>query len=381
VSDLILTQQLDTVHPSAVADTVGDAVALALTDQMVGLSSIQRITIAADAMGDTGDGRTLTAHLTATFSDDTTQTFDIDSDGEWGGSFPLDSNLITLLPVLLEGGPTVISVAPNLYLITAFAKDGCYITDFEVTAEETLPDEDADGVRVYVLATQTDGLVPGQTIGTPTSYCTIAQVRALGFEDEDTYPDQTIVDAIARSTDAIDRYTANFFAPRDLIVRAELGSRGLAPVPMTLQSVTSVEFEATQQAIAVSSYRVHSSTTIGDWNGVQFAIAGFDDTISGAEREYGGFATLFAPGRYVLISGSFGEATVPARVVAQCAILASEDLSGTLDVDSAGIQQEQTPGWRRIWNASADMSRTTGSARVDRALREFRRDVFAAVGV
>jgi hypothetical protein len=223
------------------------------------------------------------------------------------------------------------------------------------------------------------------------AYCAISDVRTLaGLEDTGDVLDATITAAIADASDSIERYCADYFSPvAGVTVRAELGGRGVAMLPLTVTdpatSVTNVVFEATSTSLASVSYRVHSSTMIGDYDGIQFAVAGWDDTINGAERENGGFATLFAPGRFLIVTLTAGKPTTPGRVVRQCALLAAGYINGTTDVEQAGIVLERGAGGRggaqTGWQPGTTASRTTGDSRVDRALREFRRDAVAATGI
>lgn len=201
-------------------------------------------------------------------------------------------------------------------------------------------------------------------------YCSRADVRALGFPDVEDATDAIIDRAILEATEAIDEYCDEWFLPREATIRAELGGRGIVPINRTVQSITSVIFEAMNNVIAPASYLIHSSTTQGDFDGIHFAVAGWDDTIAGAEREMGGFSALFAPGRFIRATGVYGRTSCPGRVRAQCAILAQSYINGITDVDSEGTAGG---GLAAKWFPGAHTTRTTGNSQVDRALRQYRR--------
>jgi hypothetical protein len=94
----------------------------------------------------------------------------------------------------------------------------------------------------------------------------------------------------------------------------------------------------------------------------------------------GGFSTLFAPGRALIVTGIYGWPTTPSRVKTISSQLSADILGGVTDVESADMRPSrgaETKTGPLVYN----LTRTTGSSQADRALRQYRRDNVAVAGV
>lgn len=220
------------------------------------------------------------------------------------------------------------------------------------------------------------------------SYCAVADVRALGITEEQA-SDEVVESAIAGAEDVVNRFTGDLFEPTELTVAGTVGDDGAVRLPLTVTdpgAVTAVAWaETPDSAMGTDSYTVSTSLTPGAADAVWLRRRGWDDEISGAEREVGGFRNLNRVGRRVLVTGTFGWAAVPLAVRNATVRLAVASLQpvGTSDeqaLRAAGVRSLSVEGYAVSFE-SRSLSATTGDLTVDTALRDYRRDAYSLVGI
>ena len=183
---------------------------------------------------------------------------------------------------------------------------------------------------------------------------------------------------ILEAEESVNRYCGDYFEPTALSnVQAVIGNRGVCILPYRVQTISSVIPIGGTTPFATTTYIVHSSGTPGDWDGLEFAIQGYDALIVGAEPWHGGFGALFRPGIRVTVAGTFGWSAVPGKVRRATALItASLTQPVTINAPSmAGVQSNSVEGASVTYFAGVnDISRpTTGNLDADRLLQEFRR--------
>lgn len=213
-------------------------------------------------------------------------------------------------------------------------------------------------------------------------YATLAAVRAAGATPAVT--DAQITAALDAAKERIDRFTEDTFeTTAPLTVRALL-SGGTAPLPLRVQSVTSVRF-ADQPAgsgiadVAPSSYAVRSSAVTGDIDAVQLIGYGL---LSASLLD-----VTYEPVRFgdrsadtpVLVTGIFGWELTPDAVRDAAVQLALIELPATASGGAVNVEGDADLGIAPTVPVLAGTTRTmspgssTGSAYADSLLMPYRR--------
>jgi hypothetical protein len=213
------------------------------------------------------------------------------------------------------------------------------------------------------------------------AYATEQQARDAGAVGTSV----EVVAAVAAADAAIDRYTADSFAPYTGTVVADVAANGVALLHRRVQSVTAVRLAGSSTTIGAGAYRVTSSDIPGEVDAVQFGGAGlYDELVVGAEPWNGGYVGLVsrAANSRVEVEGSFGWDAPPPQVVQASALLAAmstiadaaarEAAAGSegIDVDDEGNVLSITVNGMDPATGEA-ASRTTGNASVDAMLAPF----------
>lgn len=166
-------------------------------------------------------------------------------------------------------------------------------------------------------------------------YASIDQARAAGATGDDA----AVVTALGTARRLVDAYTSAWWEPTAASIVASVGADGLVLLPRVVRTVDRVSpVGGVEAAYPVSGYRVYSSDTLGQVDGVQLAAGAWADaTVVGAEPWHGGYANLFGGVQRVTVTGTFGAAAPPPEVVDAAAALAAwRTTGGSLIAATAG---------------------------------------------
>jgi hypothetical protein len=220
-----------------------------------------------------------------------------------------------------------------------------------------------------LIVTATD---PAAPVG---AYCTLAQARTAGAVGTDSDVNAAIMDATAR----VDRYTRTIFDTRALTVETDVGADGYARLPLPALTVATVAYAglgAFAPALPTSSYQLSQALRPGDTDSLQLIAGGFGfgslDTVVGAESYRQG-GTSYAR-RRIVITGTFGRASVPAAVTRAAALIAAAITGGGTDGSAVNLEGDvDLPP--RVPSLGGETADTTGLAEADALLRTYRRNL------
>jgi hypothetical protein len=185
-------------------------------------------------------------------------------------------------------------------------------------------------------------------------YCTVAEARTAGA----TGTDDEVEAAILAAQEIITTYTGELFASVDLTVSVPAGPPAL--LPYRVQSVSAVRAVGSDADTATTSYRVTSSSVIGEVDAVE-AIGGGSLASSHPYR--------------ITVTGTFGYADTPAAVTRACALIAAHLTKHPEGDDQAGVTRLSVEGYSVDYGDA--MRATTGVPEADRLLRPYRFTVLA----
>ena len=196
--------------------------------------------------------------------------------------------------------------------------------------------------------------------------------------------------AIAAAQLRVDRFTAWWWEPRTATVVADLGGNGSAVLPRQIDATAgvTVRYVGATADLPSTAYTVRSSRTPGQYDGILLGLGYADPLIAGAEPWSGGWQNLVTgngalnplASAQVQVTGTFGEASVPAEVVAATAQLAAAITAGGIPLPvaggapPAGVDAEgdtlvvEAPTVQATESPDTQPTRTTGLAAADAIL-------------
>lgn len=201
-------------------------------------------------------------------------------------------------------------------------------------------------------------------VSSTSAYVSIAEVRNFGVPE--SVDDETIQDAIEVASDVINGYTGKIFDPTgpiELVVNDV--RKPLLPLPTPFADVTAVSVNG----VALTS----DQWVIEDWGLRLLQTVGYFDTDGFPRSDLGNFG-LPSLGVQVVVSASFGYATVPASVRLATKLLAARFATqGIVDlVPEAALKRLSVEGYTVEYDHTSALLETTGDASVDRLLRGHR---------
>lgn len=223
------------------------------------------------------------------------------------------------------------------------------------------------------------------------AYCSRDQARDAGATGSEAEIDAAIAAASSRVT----RFTRELFEPTVTTLVRPIGANGFVLTHMRIIGVTAVRYLGVATPIVVDSYRVQSSTVLGQVDAIILAgtLSWSDMTVLGAEPWNGGWANLLRgvdDEPQVEIDGTFGYATAPEDVAEATAIVAAQlrgrdktpegSGSSTSPTDVEGNVIPVVPPFvdagenSDVQTLQRSRTRTTGSKRADELLAPYVRE-------
>lgn len=219
------------------------------------------------------------------------------------------------------------------------------------------------------------------------NYCSLDDARSAGA----TGSDAEVTAAIVEASERVERYTSDVFAPTTLTLQADVDNEGVAWLRKRIRSITSVTWVGAPAPVAVSAYRVNSSTLIGgrDTIAMYGDLSWADVTVLGAEPWNGGWANLSRT-QAIIVVGEFGWDAPPAAVTRATAhiaakirdddVLTDSASPGGTSTDAEGNVLPVVPPFNedeaetKLQQAAVVRSRTTGVLAADVALAPYVRE-------
>ncbi len=206
------------------------------------------------------------------------------------------------------------------------------------------------------------------------AYCTPQQVRDAGGDRCAGAGDLT--DLIAEAAERINRFCGDLFEPTSTSVVAVVGENGVAPLPLKVQSITSVTFVGSTAPVGASAYIVRSSSVRGEIDAIEFYSQGSNMLIVGAEPWNGGYLNLIRSRSRITAAGSLGWSACPRTVSRGAAKLAAWMLAheGVADTPDPRLQSFRTMTYSETYfSPSENRIPSTGNEEVDALLWNYRR--------